>query len=144
MSSSSVSSNAILQGRIPQQIIGAFAGDNFNQFSIRGYPSYDYIGRAAGVAALDLTFPIARLFRGWGTNPLFLDNLYGFGFAELSYLAIDQNNFFLPSVGGGIRLSLEALTLPFTLSGEFHQGLRTDYGGTSDVLFQIFATALNF
>lgn len=130
------SANSVLVGRLPQ-ISNSFAGDGFSYLSIRGYPGYQYRAKAAGVAALNLTFPLARIFRGWGTNPFFLDNLYGFTFIETSYLSSLDFSHFLPSFGGGIRLSAETFTIPFVFSWEYHHGLNSALKGTQDLFFQV-------
>jgi hypothetical protein len=130
------SASSIITGRLPQ-LSNAFASDGFNQLKIRGYPGYQYSAKAAFVTALDFTFPLARIFRGWGTNPFFLDNLYGFTFLETSYLSSPTAHYFLPSFGGGVRLSTEAFTMPLTFSFEYHQGLNPDFNGAQDLFFQI-------
>lgn len=131
-----------LQGRTPQQILGAFAGDGLNQFTIRGYPSRSFYPRTATLGALDLRFPLGRIFRGVGVHPFFLDNLYGFAFAENAYLP--ETAISLPAVGGGLRLSTEIFLVPITLSSEFHYGFRRDLGGANDLFFQLLAPALSF
>ncbi|MEO5969170.1 MAG: hypothetical protein ABIQ95_04520 [Bdellovibrionia bacterium] len=134
------SANSVLTGRLPQ-ISNSFAGNGFNQLSIRGYPGYEYLAKAAFVTALDLTFPIARIFRGWGTNPFFLNNLYGFTFVESSFISNLVATSTLPSFGGGLRLTAEAFTIPLAFSWEYHQGLNSDFRGSRDLFFQIAGSA---
>jgi Tol biopolymer transport system component len=138
------SSNTVLSGRTLQQALDAFPGNGFNQLSIRGYPGLSYFSRAATVAALDLQFPISRLFSGWGTNPVFLDNLYGLVFAEASYFPYSTSNLVLPSAGSGLRLSTELFFLPITFSLEYHYGFNQQRGGASDLFFQVLASGLQF
>ena len=145
LSSDLTSANANLSGRIPQNIFGTFAGDGFDQLSIRGYPNTLFSSKAAGVASLDLFFPIARIFGGWGTNPVFLDNLYGFAFLESGYFP--YSGVTLPSTGGGLRLSTEISFFPLVLSLEYHQGLKSGISsnsGASDLFFQAMLGALSF
>ena len=130
------SANSILIGRLPQ-LANAFPASGLNYLSIRGYPGQPFGAKTALVAALDLTFPLARIFRGWGTNQIFLENLYGFTFIEGSYLSNLNEGLFLPSFGGGVKLSTEALTIPLVFSLEYDQGLNSNFKGTQDLFFQI-------
>ncbi len=136
--------NSILEGRIPNQIIGAFNGNGFDLLSLRGYPNHYYVSNAATVAAVDLTFPLARIFGGWGTNPFFLDNLYGNVFAEVGYLPPIGSPLILPSAGGAIRLSSEIFFIPLTFSAEYQYGFRLDRGGGPDLFFQVLTQGLSF
>jgi hypothetical protein len=137
-------SAAVTAGRGSQSVISPFYSDNLNQITIRGYPYTIFYPLFSSVAALDLTFPILRIFGGWGANPLFLDNLYGFVFGETSYLTQSGQSALLPSAGGGLRLSSELFSNLFTtFSLELHQGFAQTYGGTTDFFFQVFLSALN-
>ena len=142
-STSFLNSQSVLQGRSLNQLLLPFPYDNFNQMAIRGYPGYAFISKLGMVAALDLQFPIARIFRGWGTNPFFLDNLYGIAFAETSFLPYFGSGLLLPSAGAGIRLSTELFQAPLIVSAEFHQGFNSSYGA-SDLFFQVLASPLSF
>jgi hypothetical protein len=145
MSPTFPNANAVLSGRTPSSLTNAFAGDNVNQLMIRGYPGYAYYSRFASVAALDLRFPIGRIFRGWGTFPGFLDNLYGFTFAEGSYLRNETTGSILPSAGGGLRLSGEFLSVArSTLSVEYHHGFNENLRGANDLFVQIFFQSGSF
>jgi hypothetical protein len=144
ISSNYTASNALASGRTLQQVLGAFSGDDFDQLSIRGYPGLTYVSKAVTTAALDLRFPIMRIFRGWGTNPMFLDNLYGLAFAETTYFPYSSAGVVLPSVGAGLRLSTELFFFPVTFSGEYHYGTNRDRGGQGDLFFQILAQGLRF
>ena len=144
-SSTFLDANVAAQGRRPEPF-AAFPTLGFYRLPIRGYPKFTYYTRAASVFALDYRFPLADIYRGWGTNPLFLQDLYGFTFAEATYFpAGDVNAVTLPSTGGGVRMSLVTLLdIPLVLSVEFHKGFRTDFGGANDLLFQIILGGLNF
>jgi hypothetical protein len=77
------------------------------------------------------------VFRGWGTNPLFLDNFFAYVFAENTWIPLEGGSLLsLPSAGGGLRLSTELFFLPLTISAEYQQGFSKRYGGTSDLFFQ--------
>lgn len=130
-------SGVVLQGRIPQRWINSFNGDSLSQLSIRGYPGQSFSARSALVTALDFNFPLFRVFRGWGTNPVFLENLYAFAFAENTFVPTSSGSVSLPSAGGGLRLSTEFFFLPLTFSGEFQKGFAGNQGGTSDLFFQV-------
>ena len=136
--------NAVLSGRT-LNLFGPFQGNNFNQLSIRGYPNYLYVGRAAATGALDLAIPLLRVYRGWGTNLAFLDNLYGVAFIEASLLSTTQLvNLTLPSAGGGIRLSTEIFYVPITFSADYQYGFNQAFGGAKDLFFQIMISNLLF
>jgi hypothetical protein len=137
-------SNAVLAGRT-QSLFGPFVGNSINQFSIRGYPGLLEAGKAVGTLALDLRFPILRLFGGWGTNLVFLNNLYGVTFAEVSGLSSAGGRYYaLPSAGGGLRLSTELFYFPVTFSAEYQYGLNENLGGIGDLFFQIIVSGISF
>ena len=139
------SAGSVLQGRIPQQILGSTGSDSLNQLWIRGYPGRRTLSsRWVSVASLDLYFPILRIFRGWGLNPLFLNDITGNIFIESSYFPFNSNSIFLPSAGAGIKLNTDIFTLPITFSLNFQQGFRWQSGGKSDLFFEVLLGALNF
>src|SRR6185437_7638278 len=102
---------------------------------IRGYPGTTLYVKAAEISSLDLRFPIAQIFRGLGTNPVFLDRIYGFGFVEATYLPFSEDGPpVLPAVGGGVVSNLELFVgLPVTASVEYHYGFRPEAGGGGQV-----------
>ena len=138
--------NAVTLGRSAEQILGSFSGDSLGQLSIRGYPGEAFYSQFSLIPSLQLNFPISRVFRGWGTNLAFLDNLSGFTFFDAAILKQDTTRpaRFLPSWGGGLQLSTELLFLPVTFSAEFHRGLNLQFKGKSDFFIQVMATGLNF
>lgn len=146
VSSNFPSANANLLGRGNQFVLGNSLGgfwglpygDTFNQLAIRGYPYTSFSANAVATASLDYQFPILRIFGGWGTNPAFLDNLYGRAFIETSW---SPGTLWLPSVGGALRLSTELFFIPITLSLDYQEGLNTAEGGARDLFFQ---TLVNF
>jgi hypothetical protein len=135
-------SNTVVSGRSLENLLSPFSGNNLNQLSIRGYPEKTFYARAATALAAELRFPIARIFRGYGTNPFFLDNLYGLAFAEATYFPYTTSNVILTSAGGGLRLSTELFFVPITFSTEYHYGFNQKYGGKPDFFFQIIASGL--
>jgi len=137
--------DVIVQGRYPR-IIDSFPGNSLSQLTIRGYPGSIFIAKQAAVASLDYRFPIARIFRGWGTNPVFLDNIWGFSFAETSYFpGSEPGAIVLPSAGGGVRVNTELLLhVPLILSLEYHQGFREAVGGKSELFFQLGLGSFSF
>ena len=138
-----VGANSTLQGRSSLQVINPFSGTGLSGLSIRGYPNYAFAGRIASVAALDLRIPLARIFRGWGTRPVFLNNLYGVAFVEAAYTDVFTNSV-LTSTGVGLRLSTELFFLPVTFSADYQQGFIKNLGGTSDLFFQILFNGISF
>ena len=137
-------SNVLVQGRFSNQLINSIPPDNFNQISIHGYPLQAFYTRAATVGVANLEFPIWRILAGPGTDPLFLENLWGFGFAEATYFpAADQLVPVLPSAGGGIHLLVDiAQYLPLDLSVQYNKGFRPSVGGTGEFFFQVGLNAL--
>jgi hypothetical protein len=136
--------NVLVQGRYSNQVLNSMPVDNFDQIAIRGYPLKAFYARAATVYGLDLRFPILRIYDGLGTDPAYLNYLYGFTFGEATYFpAGDIKPTILPSAGGGLRLTTELLNyVPLTFSVEYHNGFKQDAGGTGEFFFQILAAAL--
>jgi len=127
---------------------GVFAGtpDLLDELPLRGYPGVTFQTRAAFTGSMDFRFPLWRIFRGWGTNPLFLENLSGFVFGESAYFpnAI-LGEHFVPSAGAGARLDLTALILvPVSATVEYQKGFREQFDGTGEVVFKLGLTGLPF
>ncbi len=145
VNSAFLKSNASLEGRTLTALFNPFPSNGFDRLSIRGYPNFlSTASKFTGVAALDLTFPLARIFHGLGTNPFFVDNFYGNAFIETSYFPHLNSGYWLPSAGGGVQFSLELFTLPLTLSAQYHLGFRRDLGGEHDLFFQVLSQAISF
>ena len=107
---------------------------------IRGYSGSIISTKEAYLAALDTRIPILRLFRGFGTNPLFLQNLYAVGFVESGLISQGSfsNMLSLPSVGAGMHLdSTVFIQLPLVCFLELHRGLKKSWGGGSELQFGI-------
>jgi len=140
-----LNSNTVVQGRFPY-LTGGLPGSSFDRLPIRGYSGRTFYVRSAAIPAFDTQFPIKYLFRGWGTNPLFFNYLSGFAFAEAAlFPGGEPGGFMLPSVGGGVRATLEALVqIPVTLTVEFNNGFRSDLGGSSELFLQLGVTSFQF
>jgi Tol biopolymer transport system component len=140
-----IPANVNVDGRLPK-IVGAFYGDSFDQLDVRGYPFEAFYSRAAVRAALDLTFPIARVFRGWGTQPLFFDNVWGNAFAEETVFPGGPFPYAsLPSAGGGLNASLDLfIRVPVILSLQYQQGFREELGGVGDLFFELGVAPISF
>ncbi|MCM2276723.1 MAG: hypothetical protein NDJ89_01445 [Oligoflexia bacterium] len=138
-SSSTLASPVDVQGRYPGEQVQSLLTDSMEQLSVRGYPSQGFQARAAGGLSLDYRFPLLPIYRGWGTQPAFLESLFGFAFAETTVLTEPgAGTLSLPAAGAGARLSSEVfLHLPLVLSVEYHQGFRTDAGGIGELFFQV-------
>jgi hypothetical protein len=130
-------SDVLVQGRYSNNALSAILlpGDSFDHLGIRGYPLQAYYTKAAAVASADLRFPLWRVNAGPGTDPLFISNLWGFGFVEDTYFpAKDQVATTLPSTGAGVHLGLSiAQYIPVDLSVQYNYGFNTAAGGTGEV-----------
>jgi hypothetical protein len=131
-------SNVVVVGRY-HRLINSIPGDNFDQLSLRGYPGQEFLSRAAAIGSLDFRFPLFRLFSGWGTNPVFFENLSGFTFAETALFPKNGGGTVaLPSAGGGAILAMDAfIQFPLNVSVEYHHGFRAVDGGTGEVFFGV-------
>jgi hypothetical protein len=147
-----LNSDVILRGHLPI-LIGSFANTSLSQLPIRGYPNMTFYVKGAVVTSLDLRFPLANVFRGWGTNPLFLDQIYGFVFGEATTLPYGYGLGFnplaqlkvLPSTGGGLIANLETfIDIPVTISGEYHYGFRSEAGGAGELFATLAYTGFAF
>lgn len=138
--------NVILEGR-NDRLFNPFPQDSFDEFGIRGYPNLLLATKEAASAALDLDFPLAQIFRGWGTYPLFFNQLSMNLFGEWNHLPKASRTFRdLTSAGGGIRLSTQWFyNIPLVLSADYHQGFKKDALGKGEAFFAInFGGALPF
>jgi hypothetical protein len=135
-----------VQGPSTRSIFGPSESDGFDQLTIRGYPNRLYFAKSEESLALDFRFPIARIFRGWGTNPLYFNSLYGFTFGEFNYFPnAEPGTHLLPSAGGGIRLQSELLNqLPVLISLEYNRGFSKAANGSGEVLFYLGVSGLSF
>lgn len=117
--------------------------DDFDEFGIRGYPLVTFTSREAITLSTDLKFPIAAIFRGWGTNPLFFEQLSMQLFAEDTYRPSASSKFqHLPSAGAGLRLGVNALLyIPFTLGADYHYGFNKDAFGQGEFFISITAAS---
>ncbi len=138
-------SNVVLQGRY-NRLISPIPGEGFKEIGIRGYPNQTFYARQALLGSVDVDFPVFRVFRGWGTNPLFLDQFHGFVFGESSYLPFHENgSLFLPSAGAGLKVDLDVLVrVPLEISVEYHKGFEESLGGKGETFVQLGLGALGF
>jgi hypothetical protein len=138
-------SNVLVRSKKPGVFDSAakITGQTLDELSVRGYPNQLFVTRQSVFAGMESRFPIWRIFRGWGTRPLFLKNLYGFGFAEAAYLG-DFWNELLPGVGGGLHLSTDWFYyLPITFSAEYHRGLQEKFGGQGEFFFVVYGLSVS-
>ncbi len=130
--------NVTVEGRQSGRWINTLPANSLDQISVRGYPEQTYYSKQALEGSLDYRFPIAPIFRGWGTNPAFLEYLHGFVFGEAVWFPSGRKVKSLPSAGGGLQADLTLFNLiPLTASTEYHKGFREDVGGTGEVFFQL-------
>jgi len=130
--------NAILEGR-KTSVFNPIGADDFDQFYLRGYPNTALSTTRAATGSLDLRFPLSQIFRGWGTNPLFFDQLSMNVFGETTYLPRARTELnWLPAAGAGLRLSTEVLLrLPLTFGVDYHRGFNEDARGKGEFFFSI-------
>ena len=126
------------------QILEPLYSDSFDEFGIRGYPNTIISSREAITLSADLKFPLWAIYRGWGTNPIALDQLSMQIFAEDTYRPSAAPRYqHLPSAGAGLRLGVDALlVLPLTLGVDYHYGFNENLNGQGEVFFSV--TASNF
>jgi len=138
-------SDVLVQGRFSGQVINSLPANNFDQIAIRGYPLQAFYTKAAEVYDLDLRFPILRIYDGPGTDPAYLNYLYGFTFGEATYFPDgDIQPSLLTSTGGGVRLTTQLLNeVPLTFSVEYHKGFMQQAGGVGELFFQVLAAAIS-
>ena len=135
--------SAINRGK-RDRIIEPLYSDSFDEFGIRGYPDTTFSTREAVTLSTDLRFPLSQIFRGWGTNPIFLNQLAMQIFAEDTYRPSAAPRFqHLPSAGAGLRLGFDALLiLPLTLGVDYHYGFNKDAFGQGEVFVSLTASSL--
>lgn len=117
----------LLPGRGQDSLgLGTTTGTSLDKMGIRGYHGITFSGRAAAVPSLDFRFPLVDAFRGWGTNPFFLDQIWGETFVECALLTDNPIGVkSLPSTGIGLRASAEVLVrVPIVLGLDYQYGLR--------------------
>ncbi|MBC7385441.1 MAG: PD40 domain-containing protein [Cryobacterium sp.] len=121
------------------RMINSLYSDQYDEFGIRGYPSVSFSSREAVTLSTDLRFPISQIFRGWGTNPFFLNQLYMQVFAEDTYRPNSIPKFqHLPSAGAGLRLNVDALLyVPLTFGVDYQKGFNTNAFGEGEVFFSV-------
>jgi Tol biopolymer transport system component len=138
-----VESTAIARGK-RDRILNPLYSDDFDEFGIRGYPLLGLSSREAMTFAADLRFPVAQIFRGWGTNPIFLNQLWMQLFVEDTYLRTASPRFqHLASAGAGLRLDTELLlALPLTLNVDYHYGFNENAGGQDELFFSLTASSI--
>lgn len=118
--------------------------DSFDEFGIRGYPDVTVYSNEALTLSTDLKFPLAQVFRGWGTNPIFLNQISMQLFAEDTYRPSAAPRFqHLPSAGAGLRFGVDALLfIPLTLGVDYHYGFNKDAYGQGELFASITASSL--
>lgn len=113
-----------------------------SNFLLRGYPSGEFVGRKLLNANLEYVFPPFRLDKGYGTFPLFLQDLELALYADAiavdgaaydvplqSYVVQDLQHFHM-GTGGEFRLNTNAFYhLPLSLILGLYYGLSQRYGG---------------
>lgn len=138
-----LSASALSRGK-RSRIINPLYSDDFDEFGIRGYPLLSISSREAITLATDLKFPVSQIFRGFGTNPLFLEQLSMNLFVEDTYRPSALPRYqHLPSAGAGLKLGVTALLyVPFSLGVDYHYGFNKDIQGQGEVFFSVTAASL--
>jgi len=118
---------------------------NDSDFVVRGYPIDTLLGQRIATANFAYTLPLAHPYRGWGTNPVFLQSL-GLRFladaGSANYVPVYRNevfrNYALSKLGRevltGFGLDFVAkgtvfYHVPVTLAAGLHYGTRKQFGG---------------
>jgi hypothetical protein len=130
--------DVLTQGR-QKRILNPFAVTDLDQIPLHGYQNQSLYTRIAEIYGGQFTFPLARIFRGWGTNPAFLNNLYGFAYGETAVMPNDDyGEKLLPASGGGMTLTgIAFLQVPLSLTVEFDHGFKKDVGGDNEIYFEL-------
>lgn len=126
------------------RILNPLPGDGFDEVYARGYPISRFTGkREAYTASADLRFPLWPIFRGWGTNPFYANQLFMQVFAEETYLPDVRSSIRnLTSAGAGLRLSSTFLQyVPLTFALDYHRGFNQAALGEGEVFFSIQVTS---
>jgi hypothetical protein len=146
VSSGYLDTNVTVEGRQSGRFFNTLPLSSLDQLTVRGYPQQTYYSKQALEGSVDYRFPIAPIFRGWGTNPAFLEYLHGFVFGEAVWFPNGHRIKSLPAAGGGLQADVTLLNaIPLTASTEYHKGFREDAGGTGELFFQInLNSAINF
>jgi hypothetical protein len=129
--------SALNQGK-QDRVLNPLYSDSFDEFGIRGYPLTTISSLEAVTLGMDLKFPVAEIFRAWGTNPISFDQLSMQLFAEDTYRpsALPRYQHFA-SAGAGLRLGVNALLyIPLTLGLDYHYGFNETYG-SGEVFFSV-------
>lgn len=123
-------------------------GDSsLDEMLVRGYSNLGTLrAKWAAEAALDVRVPVFRFFRGFGTFPFYLENLYATAFGEGTRArSIRDRNAWLPSAGGGLRLATELFTyLPLTFTVEYQRGFNQSRGAKGEVIGAVLVPGLPF
>ncbi len=129
--------NAVV--RVKSSTLGILPSDAFDERSLRGYPDRAYASRSAVVGSLDYRFPIWRIYRGLGTDPVYLEHLSGLVFGETAWFPSSASKVTLPAAGGGIELAMTLFVrIPLNVSLQYHHGFNRSRGGVGELF-----TALN-
>ncbi len=130
---------ARLRGR-SGTLTDSLSGDPLDYLSARGYQGQSYWSDALGLAAIDLTFPLAYVFRGWSTNPVFFDQWVGGLFVEASHarrvatLSETYSSATLPSLGASIQARTTwGHQIPVLTSINWNWGTNAAQGGQQEV-----------
>lgn len=124
---------------------GGYSPLSSNRFLVRGYPTDSLLGQRIATVNAAYTLPLAHPYRGWGTNPLFLESL-GLRFmadaGTASYLSRYSGNRFIRYqaqdfgkrilTGYGIDFLAQGSIfyhVPASLELGIHYGANKNYGG---------------
>lgn len=120
-----------------------------SDFLLRGYPSGEFVGRKTVNANLEYALPVVPLERGWGSFPLFMQDLEfalftdamavdGAGFLpDVGYVARTLSDFYMGS-GAELRLNTTAgYHLPLSFTFGLYYGWDQDFGGGFSPFFGI-------
>jgi len=133
------SARARIRGR-NGTLTDSLSGDALDTLIVRGYSGQSFWADSLGLAALDLTFPLAYVFRGWSTNPVFFDQWVGGFFVEaaqakqVATLSETYSSATLPSLGASIETRTTwGHHIPVLTSLNWNWGTNAARGGQQEV-----------
>ena len=120
--------------------LSGVSGASLTQVTVRGHQGLFSATPWALVPAIDLRFPLLRIFEGLGTQPVFAENLWAQAFVEngISQSAWGETLQLFPAAGIGLRLNtLLFLNSPIRWGLDLHHGFDRARGGSTDLFFSL-------
>lgn len=103
---------------------------------LRGYPLGNFDTRRVGILQSEYRVPLAQVFHGFGTWPIFLQNLGAYGFYDAAKIQLRSGSYsqLIDSTGGGLILNTElAYAVPVQINIEFAHGFKQYLNGQNSI-----------